>query len=155
MKMKTLLLILCVLFFLFVGVLLVIRIYNYQHKRCITSGTIHAVSAAFYSELIEQNPNLKHIISSADTQWQFLSDEEYDKVITEISKSHNLDPPKNWKPPGPLLDLWGNRFEIAYRRLPNGGIDTIVVSKGPDGVYGSKDDLVSRFEEPPPPKPKE
>ncbi len=120
-------------------------------KRASSSGTTAATNAALYAELDKKNTNLKDIFSSADQQWRFLTADEYDRVIIELARSHNLDPsPKDSS--HPLLDYWGNRFEIAYRKLPNQGHDSIVVSKGPDRVYGTKDDITSPYGVEPPAK---
>jgi len=115
---------------------------------------IKAVNAALISELDKGNANLEKVFSDRDRQWQFLTPNEYDRVIVELAKSHNLDPATNWNPSLTLLDPWGNRFEIGYRELTGSICDTIVVSKGPDGVYGNEDDLVSNYGASPPVKPK-
>ena len=120
-------------------------------KRTSTIGTVSAIHAALPSELEKGNLNLKEIFSSADQQWRFLTADEYDRVIIELAKSHNLDPsPKH--PSQPLLDFWGNRFEIGYR-IHGRVYNFIVVSKGPNGIYGTKDDVVSEYGAVPPAKP--
>jgi hypothetical protein len=113
-----------------------------------TIGSVKAINAAFSSELNKKNTNLMEIPSAIGERWQFLTPEQYDRVIIELNKSYSLDPPP--AAGQPLLDLWGNRFEIAYRRLSNEGYDVIVVSKGPDGIYGTKDDIVSDYGVAPP-----
>lgn len=125
-----------------------------ESKLAFSYGTVAATNAALYTELDKKNTNLKDIFSSADQQWRFLTIDEYDRVIIELAKSHNLDPsPKDSSQP--LLDYWGNRFEITYRQLPNQDFDSIVVSKGPDKIYGTKDDIVSPYGVVPPVKPGE
>ena len=114
-----------------------------------------AINAAIFSEFDKGNTILKEVFSSADEQWRFFTAEQYDRVITELAKYHNLDPAPDWDPQSPLLDPWGNRFEVAYCKLPGEVYDFIVVSKGPDRVYGTEDDLVSRYETLPPPRIKE
>jgi len=119
-------------------------------KWAYTIGSVKAINAAFLSELNKKDTNLKEILSPVDEQWRFLTPEQYDRVIIELNKSYSLDPPP--ASGQPLLDLWGNRFDIAYRKLPNQDYDVIVVSKGSDGIYGTKDDIVSDYGAAPPVK---
>lgn len=112
-------------------------------KRSLTFGTAAAINAALFTELDRDNATLKEILSYGGEEWRFVNDDQYDKIVIELAKWHNLDAPKNWDSSGPFLDIWGNRFEIGYRKLPSNGYDFIIVSKGPDGIYGTNDDVVS------------
>lgn len=145
-----------VLFLLmFVGLVIIFLVLKkcfQESKRAQTIGTVQAVHAAFLAEFKRGNPNSEKIFTSIDQQWQFLPPKLYDRVIIELAKLHNLDPPKNWRLPAPLFDFWGNRFEIGYRRLSGESYDFIVVSKWPDGIYGTKDDVVSEYDAFLPPK---
>ncbi|MHC4396344.1 MAG: hypothetical protein ACYS1A_11885 [Planctomycetota bacterium] len=114
-----------------------------MNNKATTVGTITAIYSALNSELNKRGPILVQILTSSDQEWKFLSDQQYDRVIIEIDSLYNIDPPKGWNSSQPLLDPWGNRYEIAYRQLPNQNYDYIVVSKGPDKIYGTKDDMVS------------
>ncbi len=113
-------------------------------RRVYIRSNAKAINAAIFSEFDKGNTILKEAFSSADKQWQFLAAEQYDRVITEVARYHNLDPASDWDHQSPLLDPWGNRFEVAYRQLDNEIYGFIVVSKGPDGIYGTKDDISSR-----------
>jgi len=53
---------------------------------------------------------------------------------------YGLDAPKSWSPP--FLDYWGNEIEIASRITSEQLYDFIIASKGPDGRYGTEDDIV-------------
>jgi len=112
-----------------------------ESKRAHTHGTVSAVNAALISELETEKTTLKEIFSSADHHWRFLTIDEYDRVIAELAKSYNLDPSP--KPSQPLIDLWENRLDICYRKLPDQVYETIVISKGPDGVYRTADDVAN------------
>jgi hypothetical protein len=151
MKRRNLLWLLAAILCLVIVVVYAVNVACVQSsKRAYTYGSVKAIYAALLTEFDKKNTTLIEILSSADEQWRFLTPEEYDKVIFELAKSHNLDPsPASGQP---LLDLWGNRFEIAYRKLPNQAYDVIVVSKGPDGIYGTKDDIVSDYSVTPPVK---
>ncbi len=112
-----------------------------EGKRAQAYGTVSAVNAALLTELDEDNTKVIKFFASGDGQWQFLTPGQYDSLIGELAKTHNLDPsPKLLEA---LTDLWGNRLLICYRKLPSGSYDTIVVSKGPDGAYGTKDDVAN------------
>lgn len=65
---------------------------------------------------------------------RFLTQSEYDELVKEII-SYNLDCQKEY----PLCDLWGNRFEIKYQDIENR--DFQIISKGSDGILGTKDDI--------------
>jgi hypothetical protein len=112
-----------------------------EAKRAHTYGTVSAVNAALLTELDENNTKVGTLFASSDGQWQFLTAKQYDSLISELAKTHNLDPSP--KVSETLTDLWGNRLLICYRKLPSGSYDTIVVSKGPDGIYGTTDDVAN------------
>ncbi len=104
-------------------------------------GTVSAVSAALISELRNGNAVLEESFQTSNQEWRFLGSSEYDRVISELHKSHNLDAPRGWEPSMRLLDLWGNQYEIGYRGLGGQVYEAIVVSKGPDGILHTKDDV--------------
>jgi hypothetical protein len=143
MKNRRLLILLLGIFCLVAAALVYVKCLESSRRSHVWSSTV-AINAALVEELERGNPKLEEILSSASEQWEFLAAEQYDRVITELAKSHNLDPsPKSSEP---LIDRWGNRFEICYRKLPSQVYDFVVVSKGRDGIYGTEDDLVSRYE---------
>lgn len=129
------------LFSLVILISLGITTFIQQSKSSGSFGTVSAVSAALLSELRNGNIVLEEIFQTSNQEWRFLAPSEYDRVITELHKSHNLDAPRGWQPSMPLLDLWGNRYEIGYRRLGDQVYEATVVSKGRDGILGTKDDL--------------
>jgi len=92
------------------------------------------------SELKEGNPNLEEIFSSADEEWRFLTLSEYDKTIMVLDNTAHggLEARKE----RPLLDPWGNRFVIGYRKSASEMYESVVLSNGPDGVCGTKDDFL-------------
>ena len=112
-------------------------------KRASTGGTVKALNAALSSEVRKVDNSLKDIFYPTDQKYRFLASQEYDKVINKLSKSYNLDASKDWHIGDPLVDIWGNRFEIGYQFLPNQTNEIIVISKGPDGILNSKDDISS------------
>lgn len=128
-------------------IFLVLKKCEKEGMRAHTIGTVLAINAALLSELEKGNSGLKEIFCSADEQWWSIAVPEYDKAITELDdKSYDLDDGSA----RPLLDLWGSRLVIVYRKLPSGFYDFLVVSKGPDGIYGTEDDVVSSYGVSPP-----
>ena len=124
-----------------------------DRKRAEIYSEIMSITTALVSELQKENATLREVFSFRTEEWQFLTAEEYDKVTFEIDRHHNIDVPKNRRPPSYLVDFWGNRYVIAYRELPNQILDVIVVSKGRDGIYGTEDDIVDPRESAPPKRP--
>ena len=125
----------------------VIKKYDEESKQSQTSGTAAAINAALTSVATEANSNLTQVLGLATKQWQFLAVQEYDEAIRELDdKGYNLDASAS----RPLLDFWGNRLVIGFHKLPAGFYDFIVVSKGPDKIYGTGDDIVSPYGDLPP-----
>ncbi len=110
-----------------------------------TTGTIKALTAALYSEMQDNSLGIKVLTDKSEQKWQFLSKETYDDLITNIGQKYNLDAPRGWKSSMPLTDIWGQRFAMLYRRLSE-RLDFIVISAGPDGTYGTADDIESDAE---------
>ncbi len=109
-------------------------------RDALTIGSVKALHAALVSELREGNRDLEEVFRSAEAKWRVLSASDYDKTIAILDKKKY---PLDAAPSRPLVDLWGNRFVISYRKLPDGNYDFIVVSNGRDGSYGTADDVVS------------
>jgi hypothetical protein len=109
--------------------------------RADTVGCVYALEAACLSELDAENPQILAAFPPHADGRRFLEPEEYDRVIAELDKTHNLDPPRRWTRPDPLVDPWGSRFEIGYCTDAAARYDLSVVSRGPDGVLGTKDDV--------------
>ena len=97
-----------------------------------------SIGAHLISELKEGNSHLEEIFSSADEEWRFLTLSEYDKTIMVLDNTAHdgLEARKE----RPLLDPWGNRFVIGYRKSTSEKYELVVVSNGPDGVCGTTDD---------------
>ena len=153
MKKKNFILFLLSLLFLISILLVVLKKVPQIVNKDVAFGMLHATDAAFNDEINRKNSKINEILLNLNEQkWNFVNPHEYDKVVIELAKSHNLDPPNNWNPLQSLLDPWGNRLEIAYRMLENGSYETIVISNGPDAIYGTEDDLVSGYGRKPPPK---
>ncbi len=128
------------------------NIFQDMNNKATIIGTISATHYALEAELDKRNPILLQFFANSDLEWKFLSDQQYDRVIIEIDTLYNIDPPKGWNSSQPLLDPWGNRYVIVYRKLPNQNYDCIVISEGPDKIYGNKDDIVSTRDIVPPAK---
>ena len=108
-------------------------------KRCQTMSPAASINARLMSELEKGNSHLEEIFSSADEEWRFLSVSDYDKTIMVLDNTrYGLDARRE----RPLLDPWGNRLVIGYRKSAGGTYESVVVSNGPDGVCGTKDDLI-------------
>ncbi len=137
-KLRNFLLVLLGASICFGVVFLIVKIWERAAMKALTYETLASINAALFIELHDDNPNLQETFSSANGQWHFLTVSEYDETITEFDdKSYDLDAGSS----RPLLDLWGNRFEIGYRKLPRGFYAFVVFSKGPDGLFETWDDV--------------
>ena len=107
-------------------------------KKMLTGTVAASINARLISELKEGNPHLEEIFSSADEEWRFLTVSDYDRTIMVLDNTrYGLDSRRK----RPLLDPWGNRLVIWYRKSASGEYESVVVSKGPDGIYSARDDL--------------
>jgi hypothetical protein len=115
-----------------------------EEKSCLTLSGVCSIAAALLSEAHNGKIDYGFYFQPADSNWRLLPDEKYDRLMKELSVSYNLDSPKSSREKDALLvDGWGNRYNIAYRQFSDLSYDFVVISKGPDGVYGTKDDEVS------------
>lgn len=79
-------------------------------------------------------------LASHHVDWHFLTSEEVDQVMKNVSGtdcggSHE-----------PILDLQGNRINIALRKHANDRWPPIIIwSNGRDGVSGTPDDIVMPY----------
>lgn len=80
-------------------------------------------------------------IGGAGDNWKIITDPQYDALILRLSKNRELSGPSGWKPGMPLLDAWGHRFHVAFKRA-----DVVVWSNGPDGIENTSDDVISPHE---------
>ena len=123
-----------------VSVVIVFKKCAKEAKRSSTSGTVAAINVALTAHVIDSN--LTQVWVSATEQWQFLTDQQYDEAICKLDdREYNLDASAS----RPLLDFWGNRLVIGYRKSSDRFYDFVVVSKGPDRIYGTVDDVVSPY----------
>lgn len=113
-----------------------------------TSSSVASLHASLWSAVQEGSLDLKETFGAAKKEWQFLSVSDYDRTIAMLDKKgYGLDA----IPSRPLVDYWGNRFVIAYRKSAGEKFEVMAVSKGPDGTYATSDDVVSPWGEPVPP----
>ena len=138
-----------VLIFIFVCLLafaFVFRSYI-MFSRLAKQTAFHSCLASIHSALTEElnknNATLEKFFSCADEQWKLLSHESCDKVVEELQKLYGLDAPVDWQ--SPFMDPWGSHIEIVCRKLPDMRYSTVVISNGPDGIYGTDDDLVRPY----------
>lgn len=114
-----------------------------ESKSCVTFSGVSSIYAALVSETQEGKLDFDFYFQPADSNWRLLPDEKYDRLMKELSASYNLDSPRSSREKDALLvDGWGNRYNIAYRQLSDFSYVFVVISKGPDGIYGTKDDIV-------------
>jgi hypothetical protein len=106
--------------------------------------TLCSISAALREGIYKENPVIIEVLQDANNVWKSLNDEQYDKVICEIQKFHDIDFSGVGKFDKILFDPWGNRLVICYIKL-NNKYDIMIVSKGPDRKYGTKDDITSQY----------
>jgi hypothetical protein len=112
-------------------------------RDCATLGSCMSISAALSSEIRDDNPHVVFFFANATEERQFLTPEQCDELMEELAKEHDLDAPRGWEPSEPLVDLWGNRIEVGYRLLPDGRCGLTVLSRGRDGVLGTKHDVAA------------
>lgn len=118
-----------------------IKIKN-RSRECSAFGTISATTAALYDEVNRRNTNVIVLLQSAAKQERdTLSESDFDSLFAELSRKHQLDPPKNWKPGLPMTDPWESRFQVSIKSLGEGRFNYIVRSCGPDRISGSDDDI--------------
>jgi len=76
-------------------------------------------------------------------EWQQLSTEEYDRVIAELRPGDcgrlERELPEHRTV---LTDSWGNRFQLAIRKVDDGTVQSRLWSTGPDDKAFTDDDLV-------------
>ena len=105
-------------------------------------GGVKALTAALITELGKESSNLHEIFSCSDEQWEVLTSEQYDRVIRELAnKSYYLDAPIGYYCSRIMVDPWGNRLEIKYRRVNGKGYRFQVSSLGADGLSSTEDDF--------------
>ena len=111
------------------------------HKEALTIGTVSALSAALHEEMQKGDIYPLLEINDSFAEWRQITESQYDKLILKLSTDYYLDPPKRWKKNMPLLDLWGKRFIILIK-YEDSILESKVISKGPDGLLGTSDDII-------------
>ncbi len=74
--------------------------------------------------------------------WHVLTESEYDRYVSLVSELIDTGRQRRSRA-APLCDPWGRRFLVAVRTNEHGSVKVIVWSKGPDGISGDADDIVS------------
>jgi hypothetical protein len=101
------------------------------------------------SEIYKGNPNIERFFSQIGREWKALSDENCDALLTELVKRKEIEDCNGALANKSFLDPWGHRFVVCFRRNIN-FFEFIIVSRGPDGIYGTKDDITDQWNELPP-----
>ncbi len=114
------------------------------------SSTLCSIAAGIEHEIKDENPIILEMMPDTNNVWKKLGDEQFDRAILEILKHKEIEYWDNsGKIPTVFKDPWGNRLVICYYKS-NQKFNFVVISKGPDGIYGTKDDISSNYKEPPP-----
>lgn len=90
-------------------------------------------------------PEVEKITKVLDGEWQFLNSNSYSLLAQAMSRTKNVD--RNglsYREEKILDDSWGEEILIAARKN-NEKCEFIIWSKGPDHIFGSKDDLSSPY----------
>lgn len=101
-------------------------------------GAVKALSAAWLSDLKTNNGRFSQLTQVGNSL--ILNGEVYDEWIATMHRRESLDPTGN-----PLLDLWGNEYQLAVHLANDGRATGSVRSKGPDGIGDNDDDIVESF----------
>lgn len=132
---------------------------GYRTLRASTAASVHSCVASISASIYNHQISGSDIEVRATTEWKALDDGEVDVLISKI---HSYDCSGSAWPRwgergrrvgGPLLDPWGERFQIAVRRRPPStaaspnDLDVVVWSKGPDRKSSTEDDIVGSQEE--------
>ena len=116
------------IFFYVAGLLIVPKVSEYK-DRIATDSTARAVCAAIHAEISRGTmPDFETLDNPA----------EYDHFFMQLARHYDLDAPRGVAEGKPLLDRWGQRFQI---RLKDNAEYFEVVSAGPDKRFGSEDDI--------------
>ena len=88
---------------------------------------------------------IKSIFGNFEYEWKLLPESSYEKLsIIFLNKKMIFDGSKLPRELANILqDEWGNLVVIAVRKGQNDTIQFLVTSKGPDGIYGTQDDILS------------
>lgn len=87
---------------------------------------------------------IREITSKFDEDLNLLKECEYMKLAQILGRDYFFDLDENSCVPDKILsDAWNRRLLIAGRRILGKNPEWIIWSKGPDGIRGTNDDLVS------------
>jgi hypothetical protein len=80
----------------------------------------------------------------ATGQWKRLGDQDYDRVISSLSQKRVGFDQKGWQLGQPLVDHWGSRYQIFYRKTEK-DLEFMSRSAGRDRKFGTDDDIIPPF----------
>jgi hypothetical protein len=112
-------------------------------KRSSLYGTVSAIHAALTEESSKPENLLDGLLISESEEWILLSNTESNSLLNTLNKSYNLDLLSSTTGLEIISDSWGQSFMIWYKKTTNSTLIFTVISKGPDGIYATKDDIVS------------
>ncbi len=101
-------------------------------------GAVKALSAAWQSDL-ETNKGRFSQLTPVGNSLR-LDGEVYNEWIATMYRRGTLDPTGE-----PLVDLWGNEYQLAVHLAKHGRATGSVRSNGPDGIGDNDDDIVESF----------
>lgn len=108
------------------------------------AGSYIASVGGFLQDGITENQMVIEISENLNKEWRFLNESEYTKICEAMSKSYAVDRGGlSYKPDEILFDHWGKHILIAGRKRYGKECEFIVWSRGPDGIFGTGDDIAS------------
>jgi len=117
----------------------------------------HVASVCAFLQENPHNPEVRKIVDALNSKWRILDESECAYLAKAMNKLmcidlavldiNNAD--------APILDRWRRRVLIAARKVDGAKFDFIVWSRGPDGISGTYDDIVSPYKSIPPVKSRE
>lgn len=126
-----------------------VMVYIVYHGWRLRSKTIRVENISHYDSirgfLLNENvKEIREITSNLGNDWRLLTESEYINLSKAMGRDYFFDLDENNRVPDKILiDVWGQRLLIAGRKLDGKKPEWIIWSKGPDGVSGTEDDLVS------------
>jgi hypothetical protein len=85
-----------------------------------------------------------YVPTADQSGWRIVTDDEYNTFVRALKDAGAfLDMSPSCRIQScTFCDWWGNPFGIAIKVEANGHVDSIVWSKGYDGIWGTDDDVV-------------
>ncbi len=123
------------------GVVLIV-VFAFIVTRRSTVGSQTYSTAASLKHEVAFGESLQRLAIKATPDWRLLSDNEYKNLVRDMAARKVLDVGLGEVKGGDfLVDPWGQKYEIAIRLDPAGGIDVVVSSSGPERRRGTADDI--------------